>query len=205
MISRTYSLFLQLWFLITAPFHRNLITDTAPSIRHIDYDGLVNKGVRLIIFDLDDTLAHWHNVIPEKAAQKIKELHLRDDVAVAVLTNSSRTRVQKVSQALGIKDLVFVYNPIKPMTGGFKKIIEHFNEDSKHTAMVGDRIATDMWGARRAHIAHRILVQPYSKHIRDLESPFVQSMIRKVEQLLYGYYFVMLKLKRMNEKKRTKK
>jgi hypothetical protein len=51
-LTRLHSIFLQLLFLLTGPLHRNLITQTAISMREIDYDTLKKHGVRLIIFDL---------------------------------------------------------------------------------------------------------------------------------------------------------
>jgi predicted HAD superfamily phosphohydrolase YqeG len=59
--------------------------------------------------------------------------------------------------------------------------------------MVGDRIATDMWGAKRAKIPHRILVQPYSQHIHGHNTYFIQSLLRTLERIMTGYYFYLLK------------
>jgi HAD superfamily phosphatase (TIGR01668 family) len=189
-MSRIYSILMQLWFLPTAPLRRNLITDIAPSIHHIDFESLKQSGVSLYIFDLDDTLANWHATIPKDASNIIRSLHTDPNTNVAILTNSTRRRVKKIERTLGIEDLLIVQYPTKPLVGGFEKILSHFGTDRTKAAMVGDRIATDMWGAKRAGIARRILVEPYSNFLKDHESPFIQKLIRGLEKLLYGYFFL---------------
>jgi predicted HAD superfamily phosphohydrolase YqeG len=75
----------------------------------------------------DDTLAHWPHPIPKHAAQKVRDLRSDDNLFVAILTNATHNRTKKVSEALGVDDILFVQQPSKPLTGGFKKIFSHYN------------------------------------------------------------------------------
>ena len=198
MMSRIHGLTLQIWFLITAPFQRDLITDTARSIYQIDFVSLKKQGISLVIFDLDDTLAHWRASISQEVMSFLNSLHNDIGMSIAILTNSTMARGKKIKKTLDLDHVVIMQTPTKPLTGGYIKILLHYNTPADKTAMIGDRLATDMWGAKRAGIKTRILVEPCSNHMQNYSSFFVQKLIRALERTLYGNLFFAV---RNNKKK----
>jgi HAD superfamily phosphatase (TIGR01668 family) len=187
-MSRITSLGLQIWFFLTAPLRRKIVTHTASSVHQINYQELKDRGVELIIFDLDDTLANWRTTIPKDVLSLFHDIQEVFDFSIAIFSNTTKRRVKKVRRDLDQR-IVVIQTPSKPITRGFKKLIEHYDITPEKTAMVGDRLATDMWGAKRAGITTRILVEPYSKYMEGRHSPCIQKIIRALEKFLNGHYF----------------
>ena len=185
---RLKSLLLQVWFLLTAPFHHKLVTHKHKTVYHVDYIALKNQGVTLIIFDLDDTLTNWRTNIPKEILQLFKKIQQDVCRSVAILSNTTKKRVRRVMVDLDESTIV-LQTPSKPIISGYSELISRHNITPSKAAMIGDRLATDMWGAKRAGITTRILVEPYSKHMVGKRSPFVQKIIRGLEKLLNGHYF----------------
>lgn len=185
-MERIASIILQLWFLTTAPFRRNLVTNTSPSIYSIDYAGLKNTyGISLLIFDLDDTLTPWRGTIQSDVIDLFKSIQKDNQLTIAILSNSTKKRIERITKILESCHILIMQSPTKPLAGGFKKILSYHNVSPEKAAMIGDRLATDMWGAQRAGIAQRILVKPYPTTQIEKYQPPIMQLVRAIEQTLY--------------------
>ncbi len=184
------SLILQVWFLLTAPFHRKLVTHRYKTVHHIDYVALKNRGVVLLIFDLDDTLTGWQTTIPKNTLQLFQKIQRVPGFSIAILSNTTRRRIRSVTKDLS-DNIIILRAPSKPMVKGYLELTSQHNITPDKAAMIGDRLATDMWGAKRAGITTRILVEPYSKYVKGKMSSFVfiQKVVRHLEKFLNGHYF----------------
>lgn len=76
---------------------------------------------------------------------------------------------------LGIR---YVGHAGKPGTGGFLRAMEEAGEIPEHTAMVGDKLLTDMLGARRSGVL-ALMVEPlggpagaWNHVLHALQAPF---------------------------------
>ena len=200
MMSRILGSLLQIWFFVIAPFQRNTLTGTERSIHQIDFISLKKQGISLAIFDLDDTLTSYRADIPQDVILFLNSLHNDIGISVAILTN----RIKNTKEICNIDHITLIQNPTKPLIGGFVKIFTHHNILAEKTVMIGDRIATDMWGAKRAGIKTRILVEPYSKHMQDSSSPFIHNVARNLEKILSGHFLSVMSDNRKKRKQNNK-
>lgn len=118
---------------------------------------LTTWGVRLLLCDLDYTLA------PRSVAHPDEELRrwlagCRDaGVTVAILSNNrSSRRVEAFCGELGIS---YVGHAGKPGVRGYREAMERAGETAEHTAMLGDKLLTDVLGARRSGVL-ALMVEP---------------------------------------------
>lgn len=128
------------------------------SIYEIDYNKLYEKGVRAIIFDIDNTLV-MHGV---KADKKIKAFFdkLRSlNINTCLLSNNKKKRVEPFAQDVGS---LFIENAKKPSIKNYLKALELMNVKKEETIFIGDQLFTDILGAKRAGI-YAILVKPIDK------------------------------------------
>lgn len=128
------------------------------SIYEIDYNKLYKKGVRAIIFDIDNTLV-MHGV---KADEKIKVFFdkLRSlNINTCLLSNNKKKRVEPFANDVGS---LFIENAKKPSIKNYLKALELMNVKKEETIFIGDQLFTDILGAKRAGI-YAILVKPIDK------------------------------------------
>lgn len=163
-------------FLGSVISRRSVLTDRARSIYDIDYDKLRMQGVRLLIFDADDTLTGNKDRIPERSARLLARLKKR--FRVAVHSNCSPKRHADLTRSL---DVYVQKDARKPGKEGFVSLLEHFSVRPQRAAMIGDRIGTDLWGAFVCGIGHRILVTPYSDIFPARRPNPLFRLLRKVE------------------------
>ena len=128
-----------------------------PSVSHISPKALAEKGIRLVLADLDNTLVPYRSleVSPELAAWK--EALEAEGITLFLLSNSRKPgRPQAFAQALGIP---FLGHAGKPKRGGYRQAMERTGAAPGQTVMVGDQIFTDTLGANRAGVTP-LLVEP---------------------------------------------
>ncbi len=147
-----------------------------PSVTALDPESLWAKGIRLVLADLDNTLAPYRVVTPApgvaawKAALEARGIHL------FILSNNRKAeRVQRYAQALGVP---YQDHSGKPFPAGYLRAMERMGARPEETAMVGDQIFTDVLGANAVG-AVSLLVEPVQmagnpfRYIRyAIETPF---------------------------------
>ncbi|MDO5417608.1 MAG: YqeG family HAD IIIA-type phosphatase [Lachnospiraceae bacterium] len=153
----------------------------ADSAYGLPYEKMAEKGIRGLIFDVDNTLAFHNAPADEKAVElfaRFRELGLE----ACLLSNNKEPRVKAFAEAVGAH---YVFKGGKPGTKGYRKAMERMGTDRAHTAAVGDQLFTDIWGANRAGI-YSILVSPMNPKEeiqivlkRFLEKPILWAYRRK--------------------------
>ena len=167
----------------TTGWNKPLHTLRADSVFDIDYGALQRQGVKLILYDADDTLGGFHTPFNDDV------LELLSDVArtfhVGILSNCSGKRSEHIEEML--KGIPCFVEPSsrKPHPSGYEHIMDHFHVDSAETAMVGDKVSQDLWGAYQAGVGHRILVEPFSRMFNDRKGRVIEDWLRTMEQWLY--------------------
>ncbi|MGM9572769.1 MAG: YqeG family HAD IIIA-type phosphatase [bacterium] len=126
----------------------------------IDLQNLKNKGIRLILLDLDNTLLEWH----KQEARKDILAWLREaeglGFQLCVVSNNKPPRVGAAAKKLG---LPFVCRAKKPLAGGFRRAMQEYGFQPQETCIIGDQIFTDVLGGNRLGL-YTILVQPLTNH-----------------------------------------
>ena len=123
----------------------------------IDYEKLKKKGIKCLVFDLDNTLGLLdHERCPLKTKKLIKRL--QKDFLIFIASNNN--------------------------TRGLRKIQKDYHVKKKEMVMIGDQIVTDVLAGKRFHIM-TILVDPLGKKdlkITGLNRYWEDKIIRRYEK-----------------------
>ncbi|MFZ5633934.1 MAG: YqeG family HAD IIIA-type phosphatase [Bacillota bacterium] len=127
-----------------------------PSVTHIDPDDLHARGIRCVLFDLDNTVVpRDKNDLPPEVAGWIKRLREKG-IKVCVVSNNGPDRIRRVD---GMEDIPSVCRAVKPFKHPFRKAMKMLGATVGETAVVGDQIFTDILGGNRLGL-YTILVVP---------------------------------------------
>lgn len=114
-------------------------------------------GVTLLLSDLDFTLAAKKTRHPDqKVRDWIASLHENGITFMIVSNNRSSSRVTDFCAELGVP---YQGHAGKPGTRGLREAMERVDTDAGHTAMLGDKLLTDMLAANRAGVL-ALMVEP---------------------------------------------
>ena len=148
------------------------------TIYDINYDLLKEKGIKCLIFDLDNTLG----LISEKECPRKTKLlikKLKEDFLVLVCSNNNRTRLKPYLEDLGIGGVSW---SMKPLTRGLRKIKRNYHLKKKEMTIIGDQIVTDIYAGNKFRIK-TILVDPLGE--KDMKVTFFN---RKIENYIVNKY-----------------
>ena len=106
----------------------------ADSASQVDYEALRREGVRLLLFDVDNTLETYNTALPSRETRGwIRQLK-KQGFQVMLVSNGKEKRVERLDKA-----------GCRPM----------------QAALIGDQIFTDVLGANWAGV-HAVLTKPLS-------------------------------------------
>ena len=133
-------------------------------------------GIRLLLSDLDYTLAPKYVPHPDDRVREWLRRMEEGGVQVMILSNNrSSHRVETFCRELGIP---YVGHAQKPRTTGFRRAMERAGVTAAETAMLGDKLLTDMLAARRAGVL-ALMVEPlggpvgaWNRFLHLLQRPF---------------------------------
>ena len=146
-----------------------------PAVTHISPKALAEKGVRLVLADLDNTLVPYGVAEPNHQVRAWKAALEAAGITLFILSNSRRPgRAQRFAQALGVP---YEGHAGKPKRGGFQRAMARMGVTPEETAIVGDQIFTDTWGGNNAGVltllVHPIRFGTVFRFLRfALETPF---------------------------------
>ena len=151
----------------------------------IDPKALAAKGVCLVLADLDNTLAPYKVTQPSAEVVAWKEALEANGIQLFLLSNSRRPgRAQKFAEQLGVP---YQGCAGKPSTKGLEAAMARAGADRAHTAMLGDKLLTDMLAANRAGVLALMVeplggaVTPWQKVLHALQAPF-KALCRRREE-----------------------
>lgn len=142
-----------------------------------------SEDIQLVIFDLDDTLTAHHSQLSEDVLEYLQLL--TKNKHVAFLSNSRSKALDTVRSQVESSDIYFSSSHSKPAPQGFYDVLEHFQIKPENTAMVGDLIISDMYGAWRVGINERALVAPYSSYLGGRQADIWLQTVRRIERSWY--------------------
>ena len=136
------------------------------SIYYINYDKLYKKGIRLLLFDLDNTITPSH-------------------------VNKPTKRLKKLFNELMVDACAF---SLKPRKDKYVYIMDKFKYKHTEIACIGDQLITDIYGANRLDITS-ILVNPLSEKdytvtlFNRLLERIIFNKLEKKDVFIRGKYF----------------
>jgi len=109
------------------------------NIYEINYTRLKKNGVRVLVFDLDNTLALIDEVeCPKRSCQLVEQL--KKDFTIYIISNNEWFRIKPYVKQLGIRGIA---KARKPLTKGLKQIIQDGYKKNE-IVMIGDQLVTDI-------------------------------------------------------------
>ena len=129
------------------------------STYQIPFEAYYEKGMRGVIFDIDNTLVEHDAPADERAISLFARLK-KIGFDVVLLSNNDEERVKLFNSSVHVK---YIYKAGKPGVKGYQKAMEQMGTTTETTLFVGDQIFTDVYGANRAGV-YSILVKPIAKH-----------------------------------------
>ncbi len=150
-------------------------------ISDIPVEKLRQMGIRLVLADMDNTLAPWHSTeVPPEFITWIKNVR-QADIEVLMLTNSKGRNVDVTAWRLGIDA---VKDARKPMKENTKNLLARKKIKPEETLIAGDQIFTDIQLAN-ALGAKSVLLEPLSKREWWCTKVFNRSR----EKLIWPFLF----------------
>lgn len=158
------------------------------TVYDIDFRLLTERGIRGIIFDIDNTLVTYDDAVAgEELSLWLNQLVYRSDFSVAFVSNNSRARVKRFVESAGLEHPSLItrllnlmgfssFNPLpcyaralKPCKHCLKKACRAMRLSPSQVALVGDQVFTDILGGNRMNM-FTVLVSPIS----DKDTKFVK-------------------------------
>lgn len=140
---------------------------------------LCARGVRVLLTDLDYTLAPKRQGEPDAALLRWVESLRAGGVTLEIISNNrSPVRVERFCGNLGIG---YVGHAGKPGTRGLKEAMAKHGVTARETAMLGDKLLTDTLAAKRAGML-MLMVEPkggpygaWNHVLHALQEPFKRA------------------------------
>lgn len=128
-----------------------------PSVTDISPKALAQRGIRLVLADLDNTLVPYKVTQPPPEITAWKQALEAEGITLFLLSNSRRPgRAQAFAERLGVP---CQGHSGKPKRAGYLRAMERMGVKPEQTVMVGDQIFTDTLGANNAGVTP-LLVRP---------------------------------------------
>jgi len=129
------------------------------SIFKIEYDELFSRGMRGLVYDIDNTLAEIDRPEPNDRLIVLFDSLKEMGYDICLLSNNNEGRVRRFNEKLKIHA---IHRAAKPRSRGIKKAMSLLGTDEKNTVIIGDQIFTDVW-CGKSHGLYTILVRPVAK------------------------------------------
>ena len=144
-------------------------TDITPQMLH-------SWGIKLLLCDLDYTLAPRSVLRPDEQVLDWVRAMQAAGIDVMILSNNrSSERVETFCKDMGI---TYVGHAGKPAKRGYREAMKKAGVTEKETAMLGDKLLTDVLGAKRSRVL-ALMVEPlggpvgaWNHVLHVLQAPF---------------------------------
>ena len=114
----------------------NYIPDVYQKTIHaIDYDLLKSSGIKLISFDIDETIAGDDEKDPPKTTVTLFENLKNKGFKIILLTNANNVRAKHFADILNVE---YISNAKKPLTENFQYILKEHKLNGKQMAHIGN-------------------------------------------------------------------
>lgn len=145
------------------------------SIYDLTPERLQARGIRLVLADLDNTLARYREKDPSEPLRLWKQGLEAAGIQVFIISNGRQpNRSGRFAQELEVD---YISHAGKPRAAAFHRALEQTGCPPEQALMVGDQIFTDIWGAHNAGVT-AVLVRPVAldswfRRLRyGVETPF---------------------------------
>ena len=149
------------------------------SIYTINYDQLFSRGIRCLLFDLDNTLVPIDVKTPSEDIKKLFDKLKKMGFKIIIFTNSRSKRVKPFNNILGVYCFHF---ECKPFSKKFLSIIKVYDLKFSEVAIIGDSMMDDIYGGNKVGITTILIDQLAPKEfiIASLKRKRERKIIKKL-------------------------
>lgn len=149
----------------------------------IPWETWYEKGIRGVIFDVDNTLVPHGLPADERAIALFERLHGMG-MRTCLLSNNKEPRVASFAEQV---DSLYIYKAAKPSVKNYLRAMELMKTDRPSTLFVGDQLFTDVYGANRAGV-YGILVKPINpkEEIQIVLKRYLEAVVLYFYRKSYG-------------------
>lgn len=153
-------------------------TECAKSVYEMDFEAYYKKGIRGIIFDIDNTLVPHGAPADEAVIALFDNIH-SIGLKTCLISNNKEKRVKPFAQLVKSQ---YIFDAHKPSVKNYKKAVKIMGITETHALFIGDQIFTDIYGANRAGITS-ILVNPI--HAKEEIQIILKRYLEKIVLFFY--------------------
>ena len=157
-----------------------LIPDAAfDSIGSITPDFFLDRGIKAVFLDIDNTLVLPRTKVPDEAAERFISSLSASGITVCLVSNNKKKRVNRFNTL----SLIAVHRAAKPLAFSYLRLLKKLGIKKSEAAAVGDQLFSDISGAKAAGIL-AVYVKPIKPggegafvHLkRRLEKPIIKKL-----------------------------
>ena len=148
------------------------------NVYQIDFDGLREKNIRCLIFDIDNTLVSYRQPEPTDDVIKLMRELSEKGFKICFVSNNNKPRVDLFNREFKFPAFAKARKPFKK---SIKTALASMESEAGEAAIIGDQIFTDVWAGKRSGM-FTIAVTPiepvetlFFKFKRVLEKPVIKK------------------------------
>lgn len=156
----------------------------ASSITDIDFKQLADNGVKFIAFDADSTLVHYRGKALSTKTRKYLQEQKKHFKKWCIASNRLTNDLWPLAESIGAELVQSTLTNRKPQRRYFDRVLKHLGSKPSSTAMIGDKMIADMWGAKRAG-----MVTVWVEHLGRDSLPDRLVRLRRWEKRMLNKYY----------------
>lgn len=147
----------------------------AKSAYHLPLELLKKEGKKVLLFDLDNTLASYYESFEDREldARRLKETLEWQGFRMVIASNGRGKRVKDFAKKLGVPCFPML---LKPFAFRLKKALQQNGIKKEEACLIGDQMLTDLKAAKKAGIFF-VLTDPLQE-----KEPFFTRINRHFER-----------------------
>lgn len=149
------------------------------SVYNIDFKKLKENGIKLIIFDIDNTLKTYEEKVPSKENIELFNKIKSYGLDVCLLSNGRRSRVERYNETLNLRA---EHMALKPLRVKLRRLLKEYKVKKEEVVIIGDQVFTDVLVGNRMKIM-TILVEPIK-----MKDTIMEKIKRKLEKMVIKLY-----------------
>ncbi len=161
------------------------------NIYNINYEILISRGIKCLIFDLDNTLVTIKERLPREETKELFKKLKEKGFKIFIASNSIKSRVKPFHEELKVD---YIYSAKKPHIEKIQELINQTKYGLDEIAMIGDSMMDDVVCGNTIGITTILLDQisksefPFAK-IKRIKEKKIQKKLRDKELFTKGRYY----------------
>lgn len=162
------------------------------NIYKINYETLLSRGIKCLIFDLDNTLVTIKETLPREETKELFKKLKEKGFKIFIASNSIKARVKPFHEELKVG---YIYSARKPHIDKINELINKNNFGLDQIAIIGDSMMDDIVCGNTIGIT-TVLLDQISKQefpiarIKRIKEKRIQKKLRDKDLFTKGRYYV---------------